>query len=75
LAAELQVRENAWGMRVIDEKISVREQLAGLPEGALFPELLRQYSLRTLAETTDDLKLVREDSRWRKIGRAEIKGT
>ncbi|TIW14849.1 MAG: hypothetical protein E5V81_26330, partial [Mesorhizobium sp.] len=74
-AAELQVRENAWGMRVIDEKISVREQLAGLPEGALFPELLRQYSLRTLADTTDDLKLVREDSRWRKIGRAEIKGT
>ena len=47
-------------MRVIDEKISVREQLVGLPEGALFPELLRQYRLRTLAETTDDLKLVRD---------------
>ncbi len=70
LAAELQVRENAWGMRVIDEKVSVREQLAGLPEGALFPDLLRQYRSRTLAETTDDLKLVRENARWRKIGRA-----
>ncbi|MGX5843198.1 hypothetical protein ACWGTI_20970 [Mesorhizobium sp. ArgA1] len=70
LAAELQVRENAWGMRVIDDKISVREQLAGLPEGALFPELLRQYRLRTFAETTEDLKLVRENARWRKIGRA-----
>ena len=70
LAAELQVRENAWGMRVIDEQISVREQLAGLPEGALFPDLLRQYRLRTFAETTDDLKLVRENARWRKIGRA-----
>ncbi|MER9400953.1 hypothetical protein NKI46_22855 [Mesorhizobium sp. M0615] len=70
LAAELQVRENAWGMRVIDEKISVREQLAGLPEGALFPDLLRQYRLRTFAETTDDLKPVRENARWRKIGRA-----
>ena len=75
LAAELQVRENAWGMRVIDEKISVREQLAGLPEGALFPDLLRQYRLRTLAETTDDLKLVRENARWRKIGQAEIKAS
>ncbi|UCI07180.1 hypothetical protein [Mesorhizobium sp. B1-1-8] len=75
LAAELQVRENAWGMRVIDEKISVREQLAGLPEGAVFPELLRQYRLRTFAETTDDLKLVPENARWRKIGRAEIKAT
>ena len=70
LAAELAVRENAWGMRVIDEQISVREQLAGLPEGALFPDLLRQYRLRTFAETTDDLKLVRENARWRKIGRA-----
>ena len=70
LAAELEVRENAWGMRVIDEQISVREQLAGLPEGALFPDLLRQYRLRTFAETTDDLKLVRENARWRKIGRA-----
>lgn len=70
LAAELQVRENAWGMRVIDDKISVRDQLAGLPEGALFPDLLRQYRLRTFAETTDDLKLVRENARWRKIGRA-----
>lgn len=70
LAAELQVRENAWGMRVIDEKISVREQLASLPEGALFPDLLRQYRLRTFAETTDDLKPVRENARWRKIGRA-----
>ncbi|TIX64743.1 MAG: hypothetical protein E5V25_18345, partial [Mesorhizobium sp.] len=75
LAAELQVRENAWGMRVIDEKISVREQLAGLPEGALFPDLLRQYRLRTFAETTDDLKLVRENARWRKIGQAEVKAT
>ncbi|MDX8454332.1 hypothetical protein RFM98_16355 [Mesorhizobium sp. VK9D] len=75
LAAELQVRENAWGMRVIDEKISVREQLAGQPQGALFPELLRQYRLRTFAETTDDLRLVREDARWRKIGRAAIKAT
>ncbi|MER9067427.1 hypothetical protein NKH84_12740 [Mesorhizobium sp. M0902] len=75
LAAELQVRENAWGMRVIDEKISVREQLAGLPEVALFPNLLRQYRLRTFAETTDDLKLVRENARWRKIGQAEIKPT
>jgi hypothetical protein len=75
LAAELQVRENAWGTRVIDEKISVREQLAGLPEGALFPDLLRQYRLRTFAETTDDLKLVRENARWRKIGHAEIKAT
>jgi len=70
LAAELQVRENAWGMRVIDEQISVREQLASLPEGALFPDLLRQYRLRTFAETTEDLKLVRENARWRKIGRA-----
>jgi len=26
--------------------------------------------LRTFAETTDDLKLVRENARWRKIGRA-----
>ena len=75
LAAELQVRENAWGMRVIDEKISVREQLAGLPEGAVFPELLRQYRSRTFAEATDDLKLVRENARWRKIGRAQIKAT
>jgi hypothetical protein len=75
LAAELQVRENAWGMRVIDEKISVREQLAGLPEGALFPDLLRQYRSRTFAETTDDLKLVRENARWRKIGQAEIKAS
>ncbi|WP_244508031.1 hypothetical protein [Mesorhizobium sp. ORS 3428] len=75
LAQELQVRENAWGVRVIDEKISVREQLAGLPEGALFPDLLRRYRLQTLAETTDDLKLVREDARWRKIGQAEIKAT
>ena len=75
LAVELQVRENAWGMRVIDEKISVREQLAGLPEGALFTDLLRQYRSRTFAETTEDLKLVRENARWRKIGRAEIKAT
>ncbi|AZO11453.1 MULTISPECIES: hypothetical protein [unclassified Mesorhizobium] len=75
LIAELQVRESAWGMRVIDEKISVREQLAGLPERAVFPELLRQYRLRTFAETTDDLRLVREDARWRKLGRAEIKAT
>ncbi|RWI96455.1 MAG: hypothetical protein E5X33_00205 [Mesorhizobium sp.] len=75
LAQELQVRENAWGVRVIDEKISVREQLAGLPQGALFPDLLRQYRLQTLAETTDDLKLVREDARWRKVGQAEIKAT
>jgi len=73
LAAELRVRENAWGARVIDEKLSVREQLAGLPEGALFPDLLRQYRLRTFAETTEDLKLVCENARWRKIGRAEIK--
>ncbi|TIW89722.1 MAG: hypothetical protein E5V51_04075, partial [Mesorhizobium sp.] len=70
LAAELQVRENAWGTRVIDEKISVREQLAGLPEGAPFADLLRQYRSRTFAETTDDLKLVRENARWCKIGRA-----
>ncbi len=70
LAAELQVRENAWGMRVIDEKVSVREQLAGLPEGVLFPDLLRQYRSQTFAETTDGLKLVRENARWRKIGRA-----
>lgn len=75
LAQELQVRENAWGVRVIDEKISVREQLAGLPQGALFADLLRQYRLQTFAETTDDLKLVREDARWRKIGQAEIKAT
>lgn len=75
LAAELQVRENAWGTRVIDEKTSVREQLAGLPEGALFPDLLRQYRLRTFAETTEDLKLVRENARWRKIGQAGIKAT
>lgn len=75
LAAELQVRENAWGMRVIDEKISVREQLAVLPEGALFPDLLRQYRSRTFAETTEDLKLVRENARWRKIGKAAIKAT
>ena len=67
--------ENAWGMRVIDEKISVREQFAGQPEGALFPDLLRQYRLRTFAETTDDLKLVRENARWRKIGQAEVKAT
>ncbi|TPJ13880.1 hypothetical protein FJ950_23735 [Mesorhizobium sp. B2-3-14] len=70
LAAELQVRENAWGTRVIDEKISVREQLAGLPEGALFADLLRQYRSRTFAEATDNLKLVRENARWRKIGQA-----
>lgn len=70
LAAELQVQENAWGMRVIDEKISVREQLAALPAGALFQDLLQQYRLRTFAETTGDLKLVRENARWRKIGRA-----
>ncbi|RUW55409.1 hypothetical protein EOA32_01920 [Mesorhizobium sp. M1A.F.Ca.ET.072.01.1.1] len=75
LAQELQVRENAWGVRVIDEKISVREQLAGLPQGALFADLLRQYRLQTFAETSDDLKLVREDARWRKIGQAEIKAT
>ncbi|MER8632749.1 hypothetical protein NKH55_23710 [Mesorhizobium opportunistum] len=70
LAAELQVRENAWGTRVIDEKISVREQLAGLPEGALFADLLRQYRSRTFAEATDNLKLIRENARWRKIGQA-----
>jgi hypothetical protein len=29
--------------------------------------------LRTFAEATDDLKLVRENARWRKIGQAEIK--
>ncbi|MBZ9850365.1 hypothetical protein LB565_20495 [Mesorhizobium sp. CA14] len=75
LATELQIQENAWGMRVIDEKISVREQLAGLPEGELFPDLLRRYRLRTFSETTDDLKLVRENARWRKIGRAAIKAT
>ncbi|MGX5831126.1 hypothetical protein [Mesorhizobium sp. 43Arga] len=75
LAAELQVRENSWGMRVIDEKISVREQLAGLPEGAVFPELRRQYRSRTFAEATEDLKLVRENARWRKIGRALIEAT
>jgi hypothetical protein len=57
-------------MRVIDEKISVREQLAALPAGALLQDLLRQYRLRTFAETTEDLKLVRENARWRKIGRA-----
>jgi len=70
LAAELQVRENAWGMRVIDEKISVRDQLAAAGPGELFPELLRQYRSRTFAEVTDDLKLVRENARWRKIARA-----
>lgn len=75
LAAELQIRENAWGTRVIDEKVSVRDQLASLPEGALFPDLLRQYRLRTFAETTDDLKLVRENARWRKIGKAAINAT
>ncbi|WP_246673731.1 hypothetical protein [Mesorhizobium sp. B2-3-13] len=70
LVAELQVRENAWGTRVIDEKISVREQLARLPEGALFADLLRQYRSRTFAEATDNLKLIRENARWRKIGQA-----
>ncbi|MES0201279.1 hypothetical protein [Mesorhizobium sp. M0011] len=70
LAAELQVRENAWGTRVIDEKMSVREQVAGLPAGRLFPDLLGHYRSHTFAETTDDLKLVRENARWRKIGRA-----
>jgi hypothetical protein len=70
LAAELQVRENAWGTRVIDEKVSVREQLADHPEGALFADLLRQYRSRTLAEATDNLRLVRENARWRKIGQA-----
>jgi len=70
LAAELKVRENAWGTGVIDGKISVREQLAGVPAGMLFADLLRQYRLRIFAETTEDLKLVRENARWRKIGRA-----
>lgn len=74
LAKELQVRENAWGMRVIDEQISVREQLAGLPAGELFPELLRQYRSRTFAEVTDNLKLVRENARWRKLARSKAAG-
>ncbi len=74
LAAELQVRENAWGMRVIDEQISVREQLASLPAGELFPNLLRQYRSRTFAEVTDNLKLVRENARWRKLARSVATG-
>jgi len=70
----LQVRENAWGKRVIDEQISVREQLASLPAGELFPQLLRQYRSRTFAEVTDNLKLVRENARWRKLARSKAAG-
>ena len=66
LAEELGVRENAWGMRVVEEPGSVHEQLARMPAGPALPELRRRYQQLTLREVTDDLRLIRESSRWKK---------
>lgn len=66
LAKELRDRENAWGMRVIDEPGPVHEQLAGMRAGSALPELRRRYQKMALREVTNDLRLMRESSRWRK---------
>lgn len=71
LAVDLKSRENAWGMRVIDEPYPVRDQLAALPAGAVLPELHRRYRNRTLCEVTQNLEIVRENARWRKLAQAE----
>ena len=68
LAEELRVRENGWGMRVVEEPGSVHEQLAGVPAGSALPELRRRYQDLTLREVTDDLRLIRQSSRWIKNG-------
>ena len=70
LATDLRRRENGWGMRVINEPGSVGEQLASMPAGKMLSELRRHYSERTLAEVTQNLVLISENARWRKLSQA-----
>jgi len=67
LLEDLSVRENAWGMRVIEDDTPVRERLAEVPAGRLLETLRVKYSQRTLAEETDSLRLLRESRRWRRL--------
>lgn len=67
LAADLVLRDNGWGMRVIDETLPVLDQLAALPATDILPRLYRHYRRRTLGDVTRNLLVIGENPRWRRL--------
>lgn len=67
LATDLTLRENGWGMHVIDEPLPVLGQLAGLPATDILPQLYRHYRHRTLGDVTRNLMVIDENPRWRRL--------